>query len=70
MQLMLIFGKLNNGSRMNVVLASGLMAAINEAHQLYSACEIWYTYLLLLTVKFAADLGSVLRWRRPTTRCF
>ena len=42
MQPMLILRNLHNGSCVNVVLVSGLMAAINEAHQLYSVREIWY----------------------------
>jgi hypothetical protein len=26
-------------------------------------------YLLMLTEKFAVDLGSILRWGKPTLRC-
>ena len=41
-QPMLILRNLHNGSCVNEVLVSGLIAAINEAHQLYSVREIWY----------------------------
>ena len=26
-------------------------------------------YVLILTEKFAVDLGSILRWGKPTLRC-